>query len=162
MLKTGSPLAPRLATLLLWLFVVDLGTAFGAGLYESRVFLPTWHALDPRAWPNPGLSFWAFVTTGPLTVMCLAAGLVLFRAERFGLTPSRRRWWLRSLWIVLVERGLTFGYFIPGMLSLMQGALEPSALAITFDRWQLLNYLRHTFTLCAWLCSLAALSAKPH
>ena len=27
---------------LLWLFVVNLGTAFGAGIYESRVVVPQW------------------------------------------------------------------------------------------------------------------------
>jgi len=29
-----------LAEVLLWLFVIDLGIAFGAGLYEKRIVLP--------------------------------------------------------------------------------------------------------------------------
>ncbi len=27
---------------LLWLFVLNLGIAFGAGLYEQRIILPQW------------------------------------------------------------------------------------------------------------------------
>ena len=27
---------------LLWLFVINLGIAFGAGLYESRITVPQW------------------------------------------------------------------------------------------------------------------------
>ena len=29
-----------LGSLLLWLFVINLGIAFGAGLYESRILVP--------------------------------------------------------------------------------------------------------------------------
>ena len=28
--------------ILLWLFVINLGIAFGAGLYEQRIILPQW------------------------------------------------------------------------------------------------------------------------
>jgi hypothetical protein len=28
--------------ILLWLFVINLGIAFGAGLYESRITVPQW------------------------------------------------------------------------------------------------------------------------
>ena len=30
------------STTLLWLFVIDLGIAFGAGLYEHRIVVPRW------------------------------------------------------------------------------------------------------------------------
>ena len=29
------------ASLLLWLFIINLGTAFGAGLFESRILVPS-------------------------------------------------------------------------------------------------------------------------
>ena len=29
-------------SILLWLFVINLGIAFGAGLYESRIAVPQW------------------------------------------------------------------------------------------------------------------------
>jgi hypothetical protein len=92
----------------------------------------------------------------------LAGGVVLAKADSFALTRGQRRWWLLSLCVVLAERALTFGYFIPTMLEMMQGDLLPGALRATFDMWQLLNYLRHLFNLCAWLCALAALTAQRH
>lgn len=33
------------ATVLLWLFVINPGVAFGAGVYEGRVVVPTWKEL---------------------------------------------------------------------------------------------------------------------
>ena len=55
--------------MLLWLFIIFLGTAFGAGFYESRVVVPMWTSDPPAslASPDSGHRFWAFVTTGPLT-----------------------------------------------------------------------------------------------
>jgi len=40
---------------LLWLFVINLGLAFGAGIYESRVVVPRWMNMLPQTWPNTGL-----------------------------------------------------------------------------------------------------------
>jgi hypothetical protein len=39
--------------ILLWLFVIDLGIAFGAGLYESRVVIPRWETFRRRRGPTP-------------------------------------------------------------------------------------------------------------
>jgi hypothetical protein len=36
----------RIAKILLWLFVINLGIAFGAGLYESRIVVPQWLSGD--------------------------------------------------------------------------------------------------------------------
>jgi hypothetical protein len=36
-----------LSTTVLWLFVVNLGIAFGAGLYESRIVVPSWLSKGP-------------------------------------------------------------------------------------------------------------------
>jgi hypothetical protein len=57
---------------LLWLFVINLGTAFGAGIYESRVVVPQWQNTPPQTWPNTGLHFWVYVTTVPLTLLTIA------------------------------------------------------------------------------------------
>ena len=51
----------------LWLFIINLGIAFGAGIYEARVVIPQWANIPPREWPNTGLMFWVYVTTVPLT-----------------------------------------------------------------------------------------------
>ena len=61
-----------LKSILLWLFVINLGIALGAGLYETRVVIPQWANLPPKDWPNTGLLFWAYVTTVPLTLLALA------------------------------------------------------------------------------------------
>jgi len=42
---------------LLWLFVINLGIAFGAGIYESRVVVHQWQTTPPQTWPNTGLQF---------------------------------------------------------------------------------------------------------
>jgi hypothetical protein len=34
--------------ILLWLFVINLGIAFGAGLYEQRIILPQWFSRLPE------------------------------------------------------------------------------------------------------------------
>lgn len=65
----------------LWLLVINLGIAFGAGLYESRITVPQWLSFAPgsgyrwnpaaAAAANVGLRFWAYVTTVPLTLLTL-------------------------------------------------------------------------------------------
>src|SRR5262245_23676288 len=62
---------------LLWLFVINLGIAFGAGLYESRIVVPQWLSFSRDTgyrWnaeaarkADVGLRFWVYVTTLPLT-----------------------------------------------------------------------------------------------
>jgi hypothetical protein len=91
--------------LLLWLFVINLGIAFGAGLYEARVVIPQWANLPPRTWPNTGILFWVYVTTIPLTLLTVAN---LFAAW---LEPSpKRKWWLWAAVTIVLERVATFAY----------------------------------------------------
>ncbi len=59
--------------MVLWLFVINLGVAFGAGVYEARVVVPQWAAMPPSQWPNTGILFWVYVTTVPLTLLRLQA-----------------------------------------------------------------------------------------
>ncbi len=71
-----------IAKLLLWLFVINLGIAYGAGLYESWVVVPQWLLSLPGGeyqWnaeaarqANTGLRFWVYVTTVPLTLLSVA------------------------------------------------------------------------------------------
>lgn len=37
----------------LWLFVINLGIAFGAGLYEARVVIPQWANIPPKDGRTP-------------------------------------------------------------------------------------------------------------
>src|SRR5918995_5459838 len=98
--------AGRLSAVLLWLLVINLGIAFGAGIYEARVVIPQWADVPPRTWPNTGLMFWVYVTTVPLTLLTLANAVAAWRDP-----APRRRWWLAAVAIIVVERSATFSYF---------------------------------------------------
>lgn len=149
------------ATIVLWLFVLTLGTAFGAGIYEHRVVLPGWlesdagiagwNAAEARA-DDTGRRFWAFVTTGPLTLLTLASLLLALRAK-----GAVRRWWLAAALAALADRVLTFSYFIPTMVDLLDATDSPEALARA-TRWAGVNHLRHVLVLGAWLAALRAVT----
>ena len=75
-------MAQYIPDLLLWLFVINHGIAFGAGLYEQRVILPQWFSRSSESGicvnsaamrsTDTGRRFWTFVTTVPLTLLTLA------------------------------------------------------------------------------------------
>src|SRR5438309_12120473 len=104
-----------LAEIVLWLFVINLGTAFGAGLYEARIVVPLWASSPPESLrsPDSGRKFWAFVTTIPLTLLYPANLVTAWHVQ-----GPRRRWWLAAAIVLFVERIATFSYFIPTMLRL--------------------------------------------
>jgi hypothetical protein len=151
-----------LGRILLWFLVLDLGIAFGAGLYEHRIVLPLWidasgpdgaarfAAAAARA-ADSGLRFWAYVTTGPLTLLTLAN---LAAASRY--RGRARQAWLAAGAAALAERVLTFTYFIPTMIALMDEDAGSSS-AGTFFQWMQWNHLRHALVLAAWLLALKAL-----
>ena len=158
----------RIARIVLWLFVIDLGIGFGAGLYESRVELPRWvHSAvnaarvnadntnadktnAPANRPsNAGLRFWVYATTIPLTLLTLASFVVLRWTD-----SQTRKWWLIAAWAAAAERVLTFVYFIPTMVHLTSG-VEPNARAVAFQ-WSQANWVRQAILLVAWLSALQA------
>ena len=159
-----SPLDSRtVSTALLWLFVINLGIAFGAGLYEHRIVTPDWIAdHGPRArWnaeaarhDDTGLRFWAYVTTGPLTLLTLANLAAAWKAS----SPARE-WWLTAASLVLADRILTFFYFIPTMVGLMNAPDSPASAAVA-TRWMSLNYLRHVLVFSGWLAALKAFALR--
>ena len=153
--------ASRASIVLIWLFVINLGIAFGAGLYEHRIVVPDWLVSDQTGthWDaaaarraDTGLRFWAFVTTGPLTLLTLANVVAAWRTA-----GPARAWWLAASFAVLADRVLTFSYFIPTMVGLMSAPDSPAAVA-TAARWASLNYLRHALVLGGWLAALRAFS----
>lgn len=154
-------MSTRVATILLWLFVINLGIAFGAGLYEHRIVVSRWVAADDAGghWDaaqarrdDTGLRFWAYVTTGPLTLLALANLLAAWRAN-----ATVRAWWLASALLVMAERVLTFSYFIPTVVGLMYAADSPASVASAM-RWAQVNYLRHALVLGGWLAALKTFS----
>src|SRR3954447_5376708 len=147
----------------LWLFNVNLGVAFGAGLYESRIVVPQWlttqngvldrwNAKAARE-ADVGLRFWIYVTTIPLTLLIVASVGAGWH------TPQPLRlWWMIAAGVALVERIMTFTYFIPSMMTLMrERSLPPSAAAAKARQWVTLGYVRHALTLIAWLTAMRAL-----
>ena len=144
--------------MLLWLFIIFLGIAFGAGLYESRVVVPMWTSNPPTslASPDSGRRFWAFVTTGPLTLLTVANLVAALQTQE----PARA-WWLTAAIVTLVERAATFGYFIPTIIRLQRKpTLTQTAVRRALARWVRLNYVRNTLTLVAWIAALKALALQ--
>ena len=89
-------------------------------------------------------------STVPLTLLTLAN---LFAAWH-GTGPGRS-WWIAASTVALVERVLTFSYFIPTMVRLMRAADSPEAVARA-TWWARLNHVRHLIVFAAWLTSLKA------
>jgi len=145
-----------LPKVLLWLFVINLGIALGAGLFESRVVVPQWENIPPQTWTQTGVLFWVYVTTVPLTLLTLA-NLVAAWLDQ----GPRRYWWLGAVAIIVVERIATFSYFIPTMLWLMNVEdLLQSEVNAALSQWLLLDYGRHVLTLAGWLAALKAFSLR--
>jgi hypothetical protein len=151
------------AAVLLWLFVINLGIAAGAGLYEQRIVVPRWIGsssepgvhwnADAARRDDTGRRFWGFVTTVPLTLLTLAS---LFEASRA--SGPLRKWWLAAALAAVADRAFTFAYFIPAMVGLMAATDSPASVAAA-TRWSDLNYVRLAILAIAWLTSLKALSA---
>lgn len=141
--------------ILLWLFVLVLGTAFGAGFYEMRVVLPLWFASPPESIrsPDSGKKFWAIVTTLPLTSLAVANLIVAL-----GAPEPRRDWWFAAAAVILVERLMTFAYFIPSILRLERSAAPPAEVRAASAQWRRLNLLRVLLLLVSWLGALKVLS----
>ena len=119
----------------LWLFGLDLGIAFGAGIYEGRVVVRQWEDTPPQTWPNTGLQFWVFVTTVPLTLLTLASLVAAWQDQE-----PRGCWWLGAVAIAVAEQSSTFSYFIPTMIRLMGTEDLPEAeVKASLSQWRRLN-----------------------
>ena len=152
----------KLIPVLLWAYVLNLGVVLGAGLYESRIETPLWLTAGPdgtlrwnreaAAAANVGLRFWVYVSTLPLTLLTLASLALLWSAP-----GPVRSWWLAAVLTVLFDRALTFGYFIPAMLKLLQpGLYEAAEAASRAAIWMKLGWLRHAADAAALIAALQA------
>jgi hypothetical protein len=100
------------------------------------------------------LMFWAYVTTGPLTLLTVASIFAAWMTQ-----GPMRAWYLAAVCIIIVERIATFSYFIPTMLRLMgTEGLADADVKATLSQWLLMNHGRHVLTLTGWLAALRALS----
>ena len=148
------------SAIMLWLFVINLGVTFGAGIYEHRIVVPRWLKSTgnaPATWnadaarqDDTGRKFWAFVSTMPLTLLTLISLYAAWRAD-----GPVRIWWLTAAVIAMADRLFTFSYFIPTMVRLMGAPDSFESVAIA-SRWWNFNYWRHGIVLAAWLAALKA------
>jgi hypothetical protein len=149
-----------ISRVLLWLFVINLGIAFGAGIYEGRIVVSQWVTVAPNAMPHwnadaarrddTGLPFWVFVTTIPLTLLAVTNLIAAWLAS-----GPARVWWLGAALAALADRAFTFCYFIPRMVRLMNSGDSPESASAAMQ-WVRLNYVRHALVLIAWLGALKA------
>src|SRR5688572_18855790 len=90
------------STILLWLFVINLGIAFGAGLYEHRVVMPNWithEATGPHKRPPDLMGAYADADgryAGSRT-RTHPAGTVFPLRKHFRARPSQRGVWPKSM-----------------------------------------------------------------
>jgi hypothetical protein len=158
-------MAESISRILLLLFVINLGIAFGAGLYESRIVIPQWLSgskVSGYRWnaeaarqADVGVRFWIYVTTVPLTLLTLASVVAAWWTH-----DQVRTWWLAAAAAAIVDRAMTFAYFIPTMLRLMnhEGSPQSEEVVTKALQWVNLGYVRHAATLIAWLLALKAFS----
>ena len=158
-------MANYIPEILLWLFVINLGIAFGAGLYEQRIIWPQWFSRSESGirvnsgamWTtDTGRRFWLSVTTVPLTLLTLASLVAAWQSQ-----GPRRPWWLGAAVITLLERIGTLSYIIPMALQLMrerEDALPAAKAGAMASLWMALNRVRSALALIGWLAALRALS----
>ncbi len=70
---------------------------------------------------------------------------------------SRTLWWLAAAGAAVVDRAITFAYFIPTMVRLMRAPDSPESVAVA-SRWARLNHVRLAVLLAAWVTALQAFS----
>ncbi len=136
-----------------------LGIAFGAGIYEARVVLPLWfNKINGRYSINyenlteidSGRKFWGFITTVPLTTLTII-NIVLASQ----LAGSISAFWLIASLIVLVERILTFSFFIPTIIKLQRNKnMTDDQINKKISLWIGMNYVRNILTLLSWILIL--------
>ena len=148
---------------LLWLFIINLGIALGAGLYESTIVFPQWLTFSSESgyhWnaeasrqANTGLRFWVYTTTVPLTLLTLAN-----LAAAWSTGGRVRVWWVSAVTIALVERVMTFSYFIPTMVTLQGDHLPESEAVSIASQWGSLNNVRHALSFVALILAMKSFS----
>jgi hypothetical protein len=153
-------MSSKVSVLALWLFVINLGIVFGAGLYEARIEFPQWLvtlADGELFWDataakeaNTGLKFWMFASTITLTLLTVLNLVLAFRSD-----STVRKWWTTAALTALADRAFTFSYFIPTMITLIQdeGVSRSDAVDMA-SLWGSLNHLRHFLVFLAWITAL--------
>jgi hypothetical protein len=147
--------------IILWLFVIVLGITFGAGIYEARIVVPEWINSTDYFWnaeaanqSDTGVRFWIFVTSIPLTLLTITSAISIRYTK-----GSLRKWWGISTGAAVIDRMMTFGYFVPTMIGLMEhGNSADSEIVKSAILWSDFNYVRIAVVLIAWITAMKALT----
>lgn len=152
----------RLATTLLWIAVVFVGTMFGASVYQRISLIPEWSSDLPHSVTryfldtNAGVAmdrFWT-VVTAPTAVTILFAFIFNWRVA------GRRRWISLGAILFFLMLVWTAMFFIPkGVIPLMQrggAGLTPEAITQMARAWIFWDWFRMAGTLGSYLCLLKA------
>jgi hypothetical protein len=138
-----------------------LGIALGAGIYEARVVIPLWFFRSKGIYRinsenllsiDSGRKFWGFITTVPLTLLTILNIILATRS-----TGDIHVWWLTAALITLLERLMTFLFFIPTIIKLQKGNLSEEVTGRKIFLWIRMNYLRNILTLVAWILAMHAI-----
>lgn len=152
----------RTEELFLLLFSLNLGIAFGAGIYEARIIIPRWFSKVKAVYSvnrsemqllDTGRKFWAFVTTMPLTLLTIANLILALQSD-----SDMKSFWMIAVIITLAERITTFTFFIPTIIRLQNSGVDGGeVLHKKISSWIYVNYLRNACTLAAWLLTVFTL-----
>lgn len=158
----------------MWMYTLNLGIAFGAGYYENKVVVPLWIRFEDSEMEDKkydvvvdaaemrridtGRKFWAFVSTIPLTSLTITQLFVKRINGRYD--TDALNWLQLSTAFSCIERLLTFTFFIPNAIKLMnadESGVDDSHKQIAL-RWTRMNYLRLLLSGFAWITAMKALT----
>lgn len=153
---------------LLRLVLVARAIAAGAALYELRVVLPLWfpvsngkQSVDAEAMRrcDSGKRFWVYVSIVPLTLFTVLSMKPAWQLAISGRSSA----WLLATVLTLIERVMTYGYFIPTALTMMRTSGSPPSPKLVVARarwWMRLNWLRCALMVAAFVTTIEALVAS--
>lgn len=153
----------RVDVYFLWLLVIFVGIQFGAGWYEKLAVVSLWADLPPdqvldgmneSGMHRAGRAFWPFVS--PVVAVAAVANLVFAWRS----TAPNRSWWLAGAAVMCGYAAISYGYFVPQMLTFQSdgGSWSPERIDSFVTWWTRLNYGRTVIGGIGWLCLLRALS----
>jgi len=151
----------NLIALALLILLIQFG--MGGGLYETLVIYPRWkrgvtpenlvQKLKDSGQGSANRGFWPFIS--PLQAMLAIVNLVL--AWRY--TGNAHAAWLTAALIIVVNRVITFSYFVPTMVRKFERPekLDAAWLKKAVNRWTFLSPFRIVIEFLAWGTALYAL-----
>jgi hypothetical protein len=150
--------------MVLWLIVVFQGIEIGGGFYEWRCIYPLW-SKDPKpqdfnarlaasGQELAGRRFWPFIS--PVVLLLSLLNI----AAAYQSTAPFRTIWLVAGAITLLNRMVTFAYFVPALAALFSRGktMAPDELSRRVRRWVRLSPLRIPVALISWVGFIWVLS----